>query len=182
MSRTNVDDFKFLIIEKKKKWGEGPWSKEPDRVEFEVFGFHCLLQRSAMGAWCGYVALPEGHPFYNLDYTIPDVSVHGGLIYSNVCAGHICHKSHGPDNVWWLGFDCAHYMDYVPEMGSLLNRSFGYDGDVYRDINYVRYETVALAKQLRKADTLWMRIKRVIVDLIAPLLKNRESLRTTLYN
>lgn len=48
----------------KSAWGEGPWQNEPDRLEFEAEGFPCLANRNRMGVWCGYVALPPGHPWH----------------------------------------------------------------------------------------------------------------------
>lgn len=59
---------------------EGPWKGEPDRVDFEHAGLPCLLKRSEdMGNWCGYVAVPPGHPLHGKDYAAADVDVHGGV-------------------------------------------------------------------------------------------------------
>jgi hypothetical protein len=53
----------------KEKWGDGPWTLEPDRLEFEAHGFPCLLNRAPVtGAWCGYVAVPPGHPLHGVWY------------------------------------------------------------------------------------------------------------------
>lgn len=97
---------------------EGPWQKENDRVEFEHAGLPCLMVRQPhAGHWCGYVGLFPGHKYYKKAYQdCEDVDVHGGLTYSNACEGHVCHtpKEGEPDDVWWLGFDCAHAYDYCP--------------------------------------------------------------------
>lgn len=104
---------------KYRKHLEGPWQNEPDRVEFEHKGFPCLMVRQPhSGHWCGYVGLPPGHKFYQKDYQEIEwaADAHGGLTYSNACQGDVCHtpKEGEPDDVWWLGFDCAHSGDYCP--------------------------------------------------------------------
>ena len=41
-----------------------PWLTEPDRLEWTHEGYPCLAVRNSFGAWCGYVGVPEGHPWY----------------------------------------------------------------------------------------------------------------------
>jgi hypothetical protein len=131
----------------KSKWGKGPWNKEPDRVDFIHAGFSCFILRNTSGNWCGYVGVPSTHPAYEKDYDNVNVSVHGGLTYANKCNGHICHVPEPgmPDDVWWLGFDTAHYDDLSPSIPHLK----GY-GATYKDVNYTRKETEQLAEQLSK--------------------------------
>lgn len=164
------------------QWGDGPWRKEPDRVDFEHAGLPCLLQRNRMGAWCGYAAVPPGHPWHGVQYGAclspadpahandengwhdcerrPEAiaRVHGGLTYSGPCSGAICHvpKRGEPADVWWFGFDCAHFMDLIPKM-SKFREEYGLPPkihmdprwtEIYRDIAYVRAETERLAEQL----------------------------------
>jgi hypothetical protein len=89
------------------------------------------------------------------------------LTYADKCDGPVCHepKSGEPDNVWWLGFDCAHSFDVSPKMET-DNPGFGlltefYDAifqhdpkehqptrRTYKTIGYVRTETMQLAEQL----------------------------------
>ncbi|HEX9504236.1 MAG TPA: hypothetical protein VF974_08050 [Patescibacteria group bacterium] len=131
----------------KSKWGPGPWQNEPDRIEFEYNRFPCLMQRNMqLGNWCGYVAVPPGHPAFEKSYNDIEVNVHGGLTYANHCNGHICHipKPGKPDNVWWLGFDLGHLDDLMPwfKRHGIMN-----DG-VYRDVAYVKAECKNLAQQL----------------------------------
>jgi hypothetical protein len=52
-----------------------------------------------------------------------------------------------PDDVWWLGFDCAHSGDAMPYRSYL---DYNTPGETYRDIFYVTKEVTALAKQLHK--------------------------------
>ena len=133
----------------KSEWGPGPWQDEPDRIEFEHQGFPCLLRRSQVGGnWCGYVAIPPGHPYYKVDFDKIKIKVHGGLTYSAHCADEICHvpKPGEPDDVWWLGFDCGHAFDQMPAMNKYLQGTFFNQG--YKTLQYVKHETMDLADQL----------------------------------
>lgn len=88
----------------RERWGAGPWDAEPDKVQWvdEVTGLDCLIVRGPLGSWCGYVGVPEGHPFFGIDYSrctqtpgcgesycnhTPEhiASVHGGLTYADFC-------------------------------------------------------------------------------------------------
>jgi hypothetical protein len=134
-------------------WGAGSWDEEPDRVDFEHAGFPCLILRTRMGFLCGYVAVPEGHPDFEKTYDDIGVDVHGGLTYAAHCSGHICHvpAPGAPDNVWWLGFDCAHCWDIAP--GRVADdKRYGLHDPMsqYRDIRYVRREVESLADQLHQ--------------------------------
>lgn len=136
----------------KSAWPAGPWRKEPDRVSFEHAGLPCLLRRQmSSGHWCGYVAVPPGHPLHGKPYDDADARVHGGLTYSDECMGDpetgICHvpKPGEPDNVWWFGFDCAHYGDKSYFAEEVCSHFF--EGD-YWDVDMVMHETRQLAEQL----------------------------------
>ncbi len=128
------------------QWPDGPWMKEPDRVEFRALGFPCLMVRNPMGNWCGYVGVAPGHPWFEKGYDDVPANAHGGLTFSNHCHGNVCHvpQAGEPDHVWWLGFDCAHYMDLVPGL------KFFSEG-TYKDEQYVRAECEALALQASEA-------------------------------
>jgi hypothetical protein len=140
------------------QFGPGPWENEPDKVQYydSEFDFTCLIVRNHMGSLCGYVGIPEGHPLYGKDYSsFPFIEVHGGITYSDFCqkSGHICHIPFPgePDNVWWVGFDCSHAWDVVPQLQKTLN-DFGRpellrDG-FYKDIDYVKNEIKDLCRQL----------------------------------
>ena len=128
----------------KSAWPKGPWHAEPDYIHWEFEDMDCLIVRNAIGALCGYVAVEPGHPAYKKDYNEVGIRVHGGLTYSDMCAGHICHvpREGRPDHVWWLGFDCAHLGDFSPA----YEKQGHYD---YKDVAYVKYETEELARQLK---------------------------------
>ena len=50
----------------------------------------------------GYVALPKGHKYYQVDYDDIPVDVHGGLTYSQQMGDY-----------WVVGFDTAHFSDTI---------------------------------------------------------------------
>lgn len=102
----------------------GPWNEEPDSEEwYSPTGLPCLVVRGAFAQWCGYVAVPPGHPWHG-KYNELDVDVHGGLTYASACAGHVCHvpRPGEPDNVWWLGFDFGHGGDFSPGLAVQSDR------------------------------------------------------------
>lgn len=144
----------------KSEWGAGPWQDEPDRVEWRSHGLPCLIVRNmrVTGALCGYVGLPPGHPLHGVDYSdCPEFEVHGGLTYSNKCTDHIYHEPLPGESkdIWWLGFDCGHHNDIAPRLNALIHISMGegrphWEGESYRDINYVRGEVERLAAQLKE--------------------------------
>jgi hypothetical protein len=142
----------------KSAWPDGPWEKEPDKIQWtdEATGLPCLAKRhDRMGFLCGYVGIPPEHPLFGVPYeqVVGIEEPHGGLTYSDRCQDGpedkaVCHipEPGEPDDVWWLGFDCGHFMDYLPGMETLL----GEDplGGTYKTISYVQKECSHLAAQL----------------------------------
>lgn len=155
----------------KSDWGDGPWQDEPDKVQWkdEATGLPCLAKRDErLGHLCGYVGVGPGHAAYEKDYdAVYDLfpswdhdgylEVHGGLTYAAHCqhgdeAEAICHVPDPgePDDVWWLGFDCAHSGDLSP-YSLVSDREAGYGpiaGETYRTLDYVRAQCAKLARQL----------------------------------
>lgn len=135
-------------------WPDGPWNNEPDHVEFETDGVPCILHRNRFGTWCGYAAVPPGHPAHGKGWSDVDVRVHGGITYADSCNGTVCHvpKPGEPDDVWWLGFDCGHSSDQSPRM-LMLDAQLGFRGfsswGTYRTVDYARAQTEGLARQLK---------------------------------
>lgn len=135
------------------RWGSGPWDNESDKIQFPdpKTGLPCLIVRQEGGHLCGYVGVTEGHPAFGVNYNSVDgdISVHGGLTFSDKCqpdSEHdgICHVPGDgeSDNVWWFGFDCIHGGDLSPSM-----RRFN-GGGVYRTVEYVKANCAELAEQL----------------------------------
>jgi len=119
------------------------WLDEPDRDEFEHAGLKCLILRhSELRHLSGYVAVPKGHLCYGKDYDhmpyddLFPVEVHGGLTFSREGDGDAWQKGY-----WWLGFDCAHAGDIVPDMPIEL-------GGTYKNFQYVRRAIEDLANQV----------------------------------
>lgn len=88
----------------KSEWGNGPWMQEPDKMQWvdEATGLDCLIVRNNAGALCGYVGVPESHPWHGVDYSqclhtprceeswcgnSPEshITVHGGLTFADRC-------------------------------------------------------------------------------------------------
>jgi len=71
----------------KSAWGGGPWDDEPDKVQWidKETDLDCLIVRNRGGALCGYVGVPPSHPWFEKGYDDVDVSVHGGLTFSDTC-------------------------------------------------------------------------------------------------
>jgi hypothetical protein len=90
-------------------WAQGPWDTEPDRAEWrmpELPGYACLILRNHMGALCGYVGVPPGHPVHGteLDAIDGQVEVHGGVTFSSACS-----EGDGPGSeTEMVGSPCGH--------------------------------------------------------------------------
>jgi len=137
----------------------GPWTHEPDRVEWRAHGFPCLIVRHAE-SWhlCGYVGVEPGHPWHGVSLVDAEwvegghPKVHGGITYSAECAGHICHVARPgePEHVWWHGFDACHAFDLSPF--DLTRPGYGRlrasrRPEEYRTIEYMVAEAEKLARQ-----------------------------------
>lgn len=142
-----------------------PWEQEPDSFEAELCGFTIRLRRNTeLGTWCGYVIIPEDHPWHGLTYAdLTDVSVHGGVTYSGE---EVFHQE------WAVGFDCGHAFDLVPLLvsekyqGSPLESAVG----TYRNMEYALDEARHLAEQAHN-------VQRRSTD---PLDRTDEELRLAL--
>ena len=64
------------------------------------------IEDSRHGYANGYIGVPPGHPWFNVEYDSIAVDIHGGLTYSEKNLPH-----YDPDGLWWLGFDTAHSGD-----------------------------------------------------------------------
>ena len=167
METLAMETIEFRIVDKT-GWGDGPWQAEPDKRQWQdkATGLPCLIVRNPIGALCGYVGVPAGHPVHGKGYDDVDVGVHGGLTFADRChegaeEHSICHKP-APgesDDVWWLGFDCAHAGDLSPQHAATMREirvmpefrrlpSPYMRDDTYKDIAYVEGEVQRLAAQL----------------------------------
>lgn len=200
-----METIEYRTIDKS-GWGNGAWVAEPDKKQWKdpTTGLPCLIVRNPVGALCGYVGVPNGHPAYGKDYDDVEVDVHGGLTFAHRCAktpteedwqkwrehllarrdeakqyprgdvanalrdraaeldgfdaysawvtaAHICHKvaAGESDDVWWLGFDCAHSGDLCPTSEMRIpSSSYLRSRETYKDIAYVMDQVTSLAAQL----------------------------------
>ena len=145
----------------KAEWGPGPWMSEPDKEQWpdEATGYPCLIKRNRLGALCGYVGVPEGHPWHGES---PDADVHGGVTYGGMCqegpeGETVCHvpAPGEPEPLYWVGFDCAHAGDISPGLEDELSRfgprPRGPFGESYKPVTYVKAECASLAAQAAAA-------------------------------
>ena len=131
----------------------------PDDVlaEGEHQGYQWVVVNNGSGYRCGYVRVPPGHPWHGKDDMDLNLDVHGGITFGQ--ADVPCDAA-GPDDAWWVGFDCAHSCD-APDpdlIDNLEPRPF----DLLRDLNlrsprgvvrsqiYVEGECRSLCDQARR--------------------------------
>jgi hypothetical protein len=110
-----------------------PWEDEPTEVDttWIAHGLTCRIRRTPRtGALCGYVAIPEDHPGRDDDW-----DVHGGITFNG--------QFSDGDDTWWIGFDCAHAFDVMPNLRIGLDSSC-----TYWTIPMVTAETERLAAQI----------------------------------
>lgn len=122
--------------------------KEGDRKEFKYNGYDCLILRQLQQKHlCGYVGLTKNDKYFNIDFNnIDDISCHGGLTFSEFGDNNNRPKKIDDETIWWIGFDCAHYLDIIPAMLS-FNPILDEDS-IYRDMDYVESECKNIVNQL----------------------------------
>ena len=143
-------------------WPSGPWDSEPDHDHWHHLGYECFILRNRLGVWCGYVSIPRGHPWYQVEEFTIDVVAHGGLTWGDMESREFLDFLPSDPSRFTIGFDCGHAsFDYVPGMftdeiieafGKPL--AFGMPGDhpdAYRTIDYAKEQTNFLAEQVRNA-------------------------------
>jgi len=143
--------------------GTGEWQNEPDRLEWidELSGYPCLARRNMhLGNWCGYVGIPSSHKYYRKimgDKALDSLDVYWGVTYTDKCDGDpengICHKSE-KDDIWWIGFDCAHCDDYIPWIEA-NGHHYNFPNSInvtYKTLEFVKKECESLAKQLKEKE------------------------------
>ena len=112
--------------------------RETDYATFTSYGLPCVILRHRdFGHLCGYVGVPESNPNYGKADAELHCYVHGGVTYAaDKLREYETHKK-----LWWIGFDCSHFGDAMPNL-SIHNHG------TYRDANYVEAECRKLAAQL----------------------------------
>lgn len=144
--RTSFDP---QLRRRRKFWGRGPWQREPDTCEFWHAGFRCFVGRARLGHLCGYVFVKKTHPWHS---HTPDAYVHCGITFAGPVWTPVQRRGYA------IGFDCAHWGDYIPETVAMLRllgrrrlRTIDPRDGVYRTMQWVIRETQYLAEQAREA-------------------------------
>ncbi len=104
---------------------------EQDGFVFEVVG-------NGLGYRCGYLRVLPGHPWYGKDCDAIDATVHGSLTYAE-------YDTLLP--AYWIGFDCAHYLDAPDPALPGYSKAWDIGGGQVRSTEYVIAECRALARQ-----------------------------------
>jgi hypothetical protein len=118
----------------------------PERVlsQGEHLGFEWITVHNNLGHRCGYIRIPLGHPWHGQEYEI-ECDVHGGITFAQ--ADIPCDKG-GPDNAWWIGFDCAHSGDAPdPTLPNAMKREIFFEHGMVRSQEYVENECKSLCEQ-----------------------------------
>jgi hypothetical protein len=113
-------------------------------------GFQWIVTHNPMRFRCGYVRIPEGHPWHGkTDEDIyPDV--HGGLTFAE--PDEAC-DAPGEDKAWWLGFDCGHHMDNPdPTLPGKYTWNDTDASGTIRTQEYVEAQCKSLCQQAKEAD------------------------------
>ena len=108
-----------------------------------------VVANRRLGFRCGYVKVGPGHPWFNKDYNGINCDVHGGLTFAE--ADTPCPNA-GPDDGYWVGFDCGHFGDRAdPQL--LTNSTSGHlmHGDSIWTQEMVEAECKSLCEQARSA-------------------------------
>lgn len=146
----------------RKVWPRGPWDDEPqDRVEWvdDATGLRCLIVRNEQGAWCGYVAVPAGHPWHGLGHPDLDhVDVHDKVTWNGpwVPLDPFSEWTIDPDAASWVGFSCQGAYDLYPVkawVAQLKARPDNLRGLTYRTQAFAMEQAADLARQAHDAAT-----------------------------
>lgn len=122
----------------------GPWNDgtEPDLITFGYMGYLCEVRRQFHLAFCGYVKLPIGHPWWGEGFMdIEECETHGGLTFAG--------PMEDGDGSWSIGFDLAHCCDWIPYLfgrGSHVIKP-GEIGMKYRTVDYAVAQVMGLVIQ-----------------------------------
>ncbi len=123
-----------------------PWLSEPGSwLHIEDDGLVQAAARGGGGAWCGYLGIPKSMAY---DHTV-NVRVHGGLSYEGAesprylpATDILAMAVSGHEMpVFWIGFDCSHFGDLVPE--------YSWSEGTYRDLKFVQLEIQRMVRQVR---------------------------------
>lgn len=137
-------------------------ARDPHRLlaRGEHAGHEWQVVHNDRGHRCGYVKVSPGHPWHGKHYDDIEAEIHGGLTFSE--DDEPCPLD-GPDDGYWVGFDCAHAGDApdpsLPQTESIRNVWPAIYGDVashrgtVRTQEYAEAECRSLCEQASAAST-----------------------------
>ncbi len=136
--------------------GKGKWSLpkgEPQQLDVTWFEdpFWCrILRVQHFGHLCGYVYIPEKHPYFGKMYNTGDDDCTFDAPHGGITCCHPNTMEENPDIAkqsivkWWrLGFDCMHWNDDPPVKGAKN----------YKNVKCVKSEILRLHKECEKVWT-----------------------------
>lgn len=156
------------------------WKTEPNEVDFTAEGLPCKLRRGPLGHWCGYVGVPQDHPWHGLSYNsrvvVPKSWLENRTIDSFGVIDLFCHianpkepnevslslalsvhggitysENHAPNEEPDGRFWFGFDCAHAGDLNpSSFERGYAFSGDVYRNQSYVVAECQSLAAQLAK--------------------------------
>lgn len=110
--------------DKRDRWNDTIKPTPPVRESlFWYRGYPCAVLLMPFGHRCGYVGIPKGSMHYGKHYNDIPIDCHGGVTYSE---NYLISVSLTGDKdadaklsgLWWIGFDCAHWLD-MPDYSAL---------------------------------------------------------------
>jgi hypothetical protein len=78
----------------------------------------CVVADNTM-FWLGYTSVPEGHPWYELDWEEIPADAHGGITFANHRDWAEFQSDDGVPPAFYVGFDCGHFC-CTPIPGALF--------------------------------------------------------------
>jgi hypothetical protein len=160
---TDESNIIFIEFYNKKNFPPGDWVTEPDFCKWKSYGFVCVAIRDMrLGMWRSFIRISPDHKAYKKNYA-EMIEAGWGLdidFYGNIppITGKLPAKfSSLNKNYWWVGMEFTGAEDLLPLVkvdlsDPVLNSIVS--GQTYKNLSFVRKETMRLAKQLKKIKTL----------------------------
>lgn len=127
--------------------------------DFYYEGFRCIVTGVATGHRCGFIAIPKGHPLFEVDRDqLSQIDVYGGWTYSDSVPNYPASTT---EPAWWIGFDCGHSgesrdFQLMEELGeakkvSMMRKGMGFDDSSVKSVGFVISELKSAVKQIKAA-------------------------------
>lgn len=128
--------------------------------DFDYQGYRCIVTGVSTGYRCGFIAIPKGHPLFEMDHDrLNQIEVYGGWTYSDRTANYPVVADAA---TWWIGFDCGHSgesrdFQLMAELGeakkvSMMRQGMGFSASSVNSVDFVISE---LKSAVKKISTLY---------------------------